>query len=503
MSDNNSNTRMTPMGDGRWFDPKANMVWNSPEWKAWTETQHSRAGAKPSSGPSWNDWKQGLLHGGFTVASKMPVFNYITAPLINKVTEGRRRVGNPTNPFADKYRSNISVNEFADPTGGANGYGFDTLRAVNNFANPLHNWGRAAQRAGEGRYRDAFGDLALGAFKVSTARNVTKAGSAAKFLAEPAWRQVATLAGTGLGVVPAAYNVGKSFFQGEEPNYESVIPDDLYTNPAYQPGYVDPASAVQERQAGSMTANAYQAPSVGGVSDLTSDQQAQMRGYANQQNRTDASGSSGMGGGRMFIDMRDWYMMNGETQAAAERRARETADARLLPEQLAEVEQWRKTGVNPNQPGQNVGLLPLTPEQLAQVEMQRLAAERAYEDLVNNSRTAKAQGEANYVSSTRDLQRQSVGGQIDLANAANAAGFSSSPAVMAAAMEAIQTPLTANSMASRKTLDSLLADIIKQDTQAKTSRDATLLRLKGDELAYREANTRAQQQQGYNTIGGR
>ena len=147
-------------------------------------------------------------------------------------------------------------------------------------------------------------------------------------------------------------------------------------------------------------------------------------------------------------------------------------------------------------------MLPLTPEQLAQVEMQRLAAERAYEDLVNNSRAARSVGEADYVSSVRDLQRQSVGRQIDLANAANEAGLGSSPATMAAAVEAIQTPLTANSMAAKKNLDNLIADIIKQDTQAKTARDATLLRLKGDELAYREANTRAQQQAGYNTIGG-
>ena len=147
-------------------------------------------------------------------------------------------------------------------------------------------------------------------------------------------------------------------------------------------------------------------------------------------------------------------------------------------------------------------MLPLTPEQLAQVEMQRLAAERAYEDLVNNSRAARSVREADYVSSVRDLQRQSVGRQIDLANAANEAGLGSSPATMAAAVEAIQTPLTANSMAAKKNLDNLIADIIKQDIQAKTARDATLLRLKGDELAYREANTRAQQQQSYNTIGG-
>jgi hypothetical protein len=230
-------------------------------------------------------------------------------------------------------------------------------------------------------------------------------------------------------------------------------------------------------------------------------------------NRTDASGSSGMGGGRNYIDYRDWFLSKGLSQEEAARLAKLYVDTNIAwtAEGKAELEAYRNkqasTGTTPSAPATPAapGLLPLSPEQIDMFGQERLAAEQAYEDLLNEQKLQKSQAQQNYTQDVQNYQRYAAGSAADLAGQMMSAdyGTGSSPATAFGIEEMVQSPLVSRSLAARKNLDQYLAGLVEKQKQAKAQKDAAMLNIKKQETQARVDNTFNQQLAGYQGIGGR
>lgn len=244
---------------------------------------------------------------------------------------------------------------------------------------------------------------------------------------------------------------------------------------------------------------------------LTPEQQAQVA--AANQNRTDASGSSGPGGGRAWVDWRDYFILKGETPERAADLARKYAQAGQViqinaPEWAKELETSRAGGgagagttgtTQPKAPG----LLPLTPEQLDLIGQQRLAAEKAYDELLNMQKMQKSQAQQQYTQGIQELQRQAAGQAEDISGSLAAAGLDISPASAFGAEQMVQAPLVSGSLAARKGLDQYLANLVEQQKKAKAQKDMTMLDIKKQELQQRAKNTLDQQISAYGGMLGR
>ena len=229
-------------------------------------------------------------------------------------------------------------------------------------------------------------------------------------------------------------------------------------------------------------------------------------------NRTDASGSSGPGGGRNYIDWRDWFLSKGQSPEEAARLAKLYVDTKIAwtDQGRTELETYRqKQASAPATPTTTVvpaapGLLPLDPDQIDMFGQERLAAEKAYEDLLNEQKLQKSQAQQSYTQDVQNYQRYAAGSAADLAGQMMDAeyGTGSSPATAFGIEELVQSPLVSRSLAARKNLDQYLAALVEKQKQAKAQKDAAMLNIKKQETQARVANTFNQQRAGYGTLGG-
>jgi hypothetical protein len=220
-----------------------------------------------------------------------------------------------------------------------------------------------------------------------------------------------------------------------------------------------------------------------------------------------------MGGGRNYIDYRDWFLSKGLSQEEAARLAKLYVDTNIAwtAEGKAELEAYRNkqasTGTTPSAPATPAapGLLPLSPEQIDMFGQERLAAEQAYEDLLNEQKLQKSQAQQNYTQDVQNYQRYAAGSAADLAGQMMSAeyGTGSSPATAFGIEEMVQSPLVSRSLAARKNLDQYLAGLVEKQKQAKAQKDAAMLNIKKQETQARVDNTFNQQLAGYQGIGGR
>jgi hypothetical protein len=159
----------------------------------------------------------------------------------------------------------------------------------------------------------------------------------------------------------------------------------------------------------------------------------------------------------------------------------------------------------PGSPGTrpgNVGLVGLTPDQIEQIGMDRLAAERAYEELLAEQTLRKQQAQRGYTQEVQGLQRQAAGSAEDLAGQLSAAGLDISPVSAFGAEQMTQAPLVAGSQAARGSLDKYLAELAAQQTQASAAKDQALMNINAQKKRYQILNTLAQQQGAYGRMGG-
>ena len=241
---------------------------------------------------------------------------------------------------------------------------------------------------------------------------------------------------------------------------------------------------------------------------LTPEQQQKVA-EANK-NRTDASGSSGPGGGRNYIDWRDLFLGRGLSQAEAERLAKSYAGMTTLqwtPEQRAELEKYRAKQAGGTTAGTGAttkpaapGLLPLTPEQIWESGQEMTAAEKAYSDLLNEQKLQKAQAQREYTQQVQGLQRQAAGQAVDIAGQMAGSGLDISPAAAFGVEQTTQAPLVAGSQQARKSLDQYMADLVAAQKKAKAARDATIMNINSKKKMWQVSNTLASQRDAYGNL---
>ena len=216
-------------------------------------------------------------------------------------------------------------------------------------------------------------------------------------------------------------------------------------------------------------------------------EQARIIAEANRpENRTDAAGNTGMGGRRTVGFPYPEIVI--PTQLP-----QETPGMQPIP-----------TVVEPAAPPAPVapGLLPLTPEQLAQIGEERTAAEKAYEDLINMYKLQEEQGRQGYVSDVQSARRQAAGSAVDVGSSLMGTGLGDSPAAAFGAGQMVEGTRQARETADIKTLNQLLSQLTTGRTQAKSTKEANMVAINRMLNNYRIQNTLASQQAAYGNMGG-
>jgi hypothetical protein len=361
------------------------------------------------------------------------------------------------------------------------------LGKVASFAqelSPTTYVGRMMEAGEQGRYKQAAGQ-----------------GILALMSAVPFAGKAATAGRLGTGVVGGiARTIGLSPLTRPVSRFIPAVAATLGVNKLFG-DYKKPERA---QTASSVLPGRPVTPSSSSSYTLTPAQQEAMA-KANQ-NRTDASGSSGMGGGRMFIDWRDWFLSKGQSPEEAARLAKSYVDTGIAwtTEGRAELDAYRNkqtaTPATPATPA--LGLLPLSPDQIDLLGQERLAAEKAYDDLLNEQKMQKSQAQQAYTQQVQGLQRTAAGSAVDLAGQLGQYGIQDSPVSAFGVEQMTQAPLVAGSQAARGTLDQYMADMVAKQKQAKAQKDAAMLDIKKRENQGRIDNTWNQQASAYGNIGG-
>jgi hypothetical protein len=397
---------------------------------------------------------------------------------------------------------------------------------INTELNPFSKFGNAGRAFTEGDYKKAAWEALKGAGQTVSYASLAGSGAALAGRVPVAGNVLSrgTLGGAfginaaragGAGIVPqiiGGLTGGWGGPLGRVLGTASTIGAGLGAYGAF----TGPTGAPKPQTSGSVLPGRPQPPAgtpgTGSVGTVMTPEQQQAMADANK-NRTDASGSSGPGGGRNYIDWRDWFLSKGQSPEEAARLAKLYVDTNIAwtSEGKAELEAYRNkqtsTGAAPAAPTAPAapGLLPLSPEQIDMFGQERLAAEKAYEDLLNEQKLQKSQAQQNYTQDVQNYQRYAAGSAADLAGQMMNAeyGTGSSPATAFGIEELVQSPLVSRSLAARKNLDQYLAGLVEKQKQAKAQKDAAMLNIKKQETQARVDNTFNQQLAGYQGLSGR
>jgi hypothetical protein len=330
------------------------------------------------------------------------------------------------------------------------------LSGINRAFNPVQSIGSGVQATQEGRYLDAAQDLGSAAFKVFSLIGPGRAvGTAVKQGARGP--QVVTEAIKNMPLV------GKWFTGLTAPVQAKTVVDDFNEGYRGNPQRTDAS--------GSSGMGATSAPATRDMS-MTADQME--RRAAMERNRTDAAGNSGMGG-------RNTVYTDGV----------------------------RPPGGYPGAPGvpgaavpAPLDLAPLDPDQLSSTGQSLVMLEKVYQDALNQYGLREKQGQQGYVQDVQSARRQATGAAQDLSTQLAASGMANSPAAAFAAGQMADAPRQARETAARKTLDQLLAEITTGRTQAGTQRDMDKLMINQMISDYRTKNTFANQSNAYGRLAG-
>jgi hypothetical protein len=136
------------------------------------------------------------------------------------------------------------------------------------------------------------------------------------------------------------------------------------------------------------------------------------------------------------------------------------------------------------------------------VAQERLAAERAYEELMAEQVAEQDRAQRGYTQQVQQLQRQAAGSAEDLAGQLASAGLDFSPAAAFGAEQMTQEPLVSGSIAARGSLDQYLGGMASQKTRAKSMLDQTLMDINKKKKQMQVGNTLASQLEAYRGFGG-
>lgn len=199
------------------------------------------------------------------------------------------------------------------------------------------------------------------------------------------------------------------------------------------------------------------------------------------------------------------YTTHKTTADTAERQA-SAADFRRVEESYKTADKMEReagtTAGAPTAPTKPVapGLLPLTPEQIWDAGQQMTAAEKAYNDLLNEQKLQKEQAQREYTQQVQGLQRQAAGQTADIAGQMAGSGMDISPATAFGVEQTTQAPLVAGSQAARKSLNQYMADLVAAQKKAKAARDTTIMDINRQKKIWQVGNTLASQQAAYGNM---
>jgi hypothetical protein len=353
-----------------------------------------------------------------------------------------------------------------DPTRGDTRGGLGWIKLGNDILNPTTSFGKSVQNAQQGDWAKAAGWGLLGAASVYGGAQglggaLTAAGRTVKPLSAGA-KTFTNLAGAMEGTT--GLRRGAALWKGINPTKAGKAFSAVGATGAL-------ASILQGPNAGSKPTASSVLPgraSTAGSPAMTAAQYEAMA--AANANRTDAAGNSGMGGRALVAPAAGGAGTSGAGTGAA--------------------------GAG------KVGLLPLTPEQIASTGQDLTAIEKAYQDALNQYLLQEKQGNIDYTQTVQGARRQAAGSAQDVASQLSAAGLDISPAAAFGAGQIVEAPRQAQETAARTGLDQLLASIKAGKTQAATQRDTNKLMINRLIDQYRIANTLASQEAAYRAMGG-